>query len=414
MMRRKRRVGVLSLIVFLIGLYAVSASEVAAVWTRLYERANSLSQRYHIMLNIVEQDNKDMIPVLTKALDELVSNFQNVTDTSLKQRQIDLTKMVVKELGYLKARDASNLVWDVVQTTDDTLLKGEAVLALGKMGARQYGEQMAKMLRNLNWAGGDVSNKRDNEILAYSLVKAFERLKHEAGLEPVFFASRGWYSNRSGVKEAAKKALQVMTDDPTDMLAEVIETNDDYKWKLAALEAERNSDAPDQRKGEVAALALEKGFRLSPNNMIEKRQLRQLRLTSLKMLTGLPKPDDPQLIKNIDNMLTDYWRNKESSDYELDEILQLIYTMGTFENDEVARILVDFMENMNNARSSGRMVELRVAKLTINSLGNIMGNEAISEGVRQMAISQLVNAGAIRQWEGSIQRLAESTLEKIQ
>jgi hypothetical protein len=395
-------VGIIVLVALFAGLHVLPADEVAAVWTRLYDRARNLDQKYQIMMNIVEQDSRDMVPVLTRALEEQVSNFENPRSTTEKQKQIRLTKMVVKELGNLKARDAADLTWQVVQNTDDAILKGEAVLALGKMGARKYGEQMALMLRNINYAGGEVNKQRENEILAYSLVKAFERLKHEAGLEHVFFASEGWYSSRSGVKEAAKKALQAMTDDPTDMLIEVVETNDDFKWKLAALEAERRSDAAPERKAEVAAAALEEGIRLSYENLVQKRQLKQLRLTALRMLTELPKPEGTGLVPNMRKMLLDYQRERA---YDEDEILQLLQTMASFESDEMAEIVSDFLAYLNERREFGPVSSLRIAKQTIQTLGTI----GSAKGIEELTVVKISEY-----WEGSVQREAEAALQKIQ
>jgi hypothetical protein len=52
----------------------------------------------------------------------------------------------------------------------------------------------------------------------FILVLAFEQMKMEAAFTPVFFASIGWYSNASKSKEVAKRALESITDDPTDPL----------------------------------------------------------------------------------------------------------------------------------------------------------------------------------------------------
>ncbi len=402
MRHSKTRTILAALILLLLTASFVSASEVAAVWTRLYGRARTLDQKYQIMLNIVEQDSRDMIPVLIEALEEQVANFENPQSTSEKQEQIKLTKMVVKELGNLKARDAADLVWQVVQSSDDVILKGEAILALGKMGARAYGEEMALMLRNLNYAGGEVDKQRENEILAYSLVKAFERIKHEAGLEHVFFASDGWYSSRRGVKEAAKKALQVMTEDPSDMLEQVIKTNDNYKWKLAALEAEQRSNAPEQRKAELAAEALEEGIRLDWKNLVEKRQLKSLRLTALQMLKVYPKPDSSTLISNMERMLIDYRRERR---YEEDEVLVILETMATFRTDEMAEIVSEFLKYLNERREFGPVSSLRIATQTVRTLGEI----GSSQGIEELTMVKLSNY-----WERAIRREAEAALEKIQ
>ncbi|MFO7848602.1 MAG: PBS lyase [Spirochaetia bacterium] len=402
MMSNKKRAGIIACMVFFIGINLLPADETAAVWTRLYERAANLDQKNQIMMNIVEQNSRDMVPVLTSALDEQVSNLENPESTTEQQRQVDLLKMIVKELGNLKARDASNLVWQVVETTEDIMLKGEAVLALGKMGARRYGEELSLMLRNINSAGDEINNQRENEILAYSLVKAFERLKHDSGLKHVFLASEGWYSRRSGVKEAAEEALGVMTDDPSDMLIEVIDTREDHKVKLSALEAGYRSDAPDERKAEVAAAALEKGIRLSPENAVEERELKSLRVTALGQLENLPKPEEGNLASNMERMLMDYQRSRE---YDEDEVLTLLKTMGSFESDEMAEVAANFLGYLSERREFGPVGASRIPIQTIQALGNIGSIEGLEE---------LMRVTTSEYWESSVRREAERAREKLQ
>ncbi len=293
-------------------------------------------------------------------------------------------------------------MWDVVETAEDTILKGEAVFALGKMGARRYGEELALMLRNLNSAGDEVSRQRENETLAYSLVRAFERLKHEAGLEHVFFASQGWYSRKSGVKEAAEKALQVMSDDPSNMFIEVVDTHENYRMKLAALEAGFRSNASDERKAEIAAAALEKGIRISHENLVEKRELKNLRLTALKQLEELPKPEEGNLVSNMGRMLLDYQRRRG---YDEDEVLALLQTMGTYESDEMAEIVSDFLGYLNERREFGPVGSLRIPTQTIQTLGNIGSVKGLEELMR-VSVSEY--------WEGSVRREAERARDQIE
>jgi hypothetical protein len=194
-------------------------NEVSAVWSRLYSRASTLNQKKQILINIVEQHSRDMIPVLQKALIERIDDLRNPKSTTEREQAMELAKMVVKELGRLKASDTSRYVWEVVQSAEDPFLKGEAILALGKMGAREYAQELAMMLRNSNFNYDQLKNQRKNEIIAYSLVLALERMKHPAGYKPLFFASTGWYSGESMVKEKAKEALTVVVEDPTDQLS---------------------------------------------------------------------------------------------------------------------------------------------------------------------------------------------------
>ena len=177
------------------------------------------------MMNIVEQHNRDMIPVMTDALDQEIRSFRNTSGITQKRMQIDLMTVIVRELGRLKAAESDAVLMETVRITKDPILKGEAVLSLGKTGARQYSDQLALMLRNLNFNMDGIQNQRENEIEAYALVRALELLRSESGFEPVFFASLGWYSTQSGVKERARRALVVMVDDPSEQLSSILLNN---------------------------------------------------------------------------------------------------------------------------------------------------------------------------------------------
>jgi hypothetical protein len=118
----------------------------------------------------------------------------------------------------------------------------------------------------------------------FILVLAFEQMKMEAAFTPVFFASIGWYSNASRVKEVAKRALESITDDPTDPLIEIIETTQEIPNKFAALTVAQESSATDENKARIAAKALELGHRDSPKDRIDEQNLARLRRLALEIL----------------------------------------------------------------------------------------------------------------------------------
>jgi hypothetical protein len=392
------------LLLFLVlgGSSLLVADETSAMWTRLYERAVSTEQKRQIMMNIVEQDNRDLAPVLRDALAEQLNLLRETRDTTEKRRQRELMKMIVAELGDLKAREAASLVWETVQAAEDPLLRGEAIQALGRMNTRQYGEEMAMMLRNLNFNYDDIQKQRENEILAYSLVLALKRMRIPESFSPLFFASQGWYSGRSQVKEQAREALQVVVDDPTEQLLEIVRTNADYNLKLAALQAEAASDAPDEGKARVAAAALNEGLRNNPENVRERQELKSLRLEALRLLRNKPFPTEQKLLENMGDMLTDFRTDRL---YEQDEILTLLETMGTFEREGVARELNEFLLYLTERRNSGITMPLRIARQTIQSLAST-GQEIAQEGLTMVTIST--------EWEGSVKREAQAALERLQ
>lgn len=401
MQRMKLKILMMLLMVMVGSQFAV-ANEVAAMWTRLYERARTLDQKQQIMMNIVEQHSRDVIPVLTDALDEEVRTFRNTANVTEAAQKIELMEMVVQELGRLKAREAMPVVWETVQIVEDPILKAEAIMALGSMGARQYAEDMAMMLRNINFNYDDIQNQRKNEIIAYALVTALGRLGEAVGYEPVFFASQGWYSGARQVKAQAEKVLQQIVDDPSDQLLQILRTNDDFELKLAALQAAERSDAPEIAKAEIAAAAIDEGLNYSPKNKSESRELKTLRLNALEMLKKYPQPEDERLIQNLSSMLQMYRTNRLLDE---DEMLPLLEAMGTFTGEDVARPLSELLGYYNQRREVAPPDSYRIVRAVIQALGNV-GHLA---GIEELTIVTISNY-----WENSIQREAQASINKIQ
>ena len=402
MQRMKFKILMIMLLMVMVGSQFAVANEIAAMWTRLYERARTLDQKQQIMMNIVEQHSRDVIPVLTDALDEEVRTFRNTANVTEAGQKIELMEMVVQELGRLKAREAIPVVWETVQVVEDPILKSEAIMALGSMGARQYAEDMAMMLRNINFNYDDIQNQRKNEIIAYALVTALGRLGEAVGYEPVFFASQGWYSGRRQVKQQAEKVLQQIVDDPSDQLLQILRTNDDFELKLAALEAAERSDAPEISKAELAAAAIDEGLNYSPKNKSESRILKTIRLNALEMLKKYPQPENERLLENLSSMLQMYRTNRL---FDEDEMLPLLEAMGTFNGADVARPLAELMGYYNQRREVAPPDSYRIVRALIQAIGNV-GHLA---GIEELTIVTISDY-----WENSIQREAQAAISKIQ
>ncbi len=401
-MRRTKLTVLTLLLLAVVGSQFAVANEVAAIWTRLYERARTLDQKQKIMVNIVEQHSRDMIPVLTEALDEEVRTLRNTANVTEESQKNALMKMVVKELGRLKARDAAPIVWETVEAVDEPLLKGEAIVALGSMGARQYADEMAMMLRNINFNYDEIENQRKNEIIAYSLVMALGRLKVEVGYTPVFFAAQGWYSGQSQVKQLAERVLQQMVDDPSEQLLTILLENSDYELKLAALRASEESSAPETGKARLAAAALNEGLKYSPKNQTEKRQLKTIRLNALRMLRKYPQPENENLINNMAQMLRLYRVDRVFAE---DEMITLLEAMATFSGEEIARPLAELMAYYNERREFTPPDSYRIVRALIQAMGDV-GHIAGLEELTIITISEY--------WEGSIQREAQAAIDQIQ
>ncbi len=399
MKNRKIKIVSIVLILFLVA-SAVPANEVSAVWTRLFRRAVSLSQKSNIMANIVEQHSRDMIPVLIEALEEQVGSLESSGDVTVRQETAEYTKMIVKELGRLKANEAAPYIWQIVQAVDDPFLKGEAIIALGKVGARQYSTELNLLLRNSNFNLGDIQDQRKNEIVAFSLIIALERLKQPTSYSPLFFASTGWYSSRSGVRAKARDSMLSILDDPTEQLMQIMKDSEAYDIKLAALDAGYKSKASDENKSALAVLAIKEGLQASPKNPTEKIQLKSLRVLALNVLETISvKPEEA--IPYMNRMLILYRTDRL---FDIDEMVDLFEAFGTFTSDESVKAQAEFLAYLTDRKESGRVIDLRISKSSIIALGTT-GNP--------LAFEQLTNVEYSDSWENSVKREAKNALSKL-
>lgn len=390
----KKRIILTGLLAFFITV-TVSSNEVSAVWTRLYRRARTIEHKYSIMMNIVEQDNREFTPLLTEALDELFRTRGNVTSLLEARRFDELMRVIVKELGELKTRDSADLVFRLMRATEDPLLKAEALVTLGKLRAVDYLGEIVLILRNLNFNFIPGEGDRANEIIAYGAIIALEKMKEPEGFEQLFFASMGWYSPGSQVRKRAKLAMVTIVDDPSDLLIGIMSRESSFAIKLAVLEAEDRSTASDEGKLRVAKLALSEGLVHKTSDAVENRFLSRLRLFSCEMMRDY-KFDDDEAVELLEEVFY--------KDFEINEVLTALEALGSNSGDVSATALAKILKFQNDRQSHGLTAEdYRVVKGTIHALGNTKNPIGFEELTRV----------EYSDWVGEVIREAKAALEML-
>ena len=359
-------------VLMLVFLFSITSSflfgdEVTELWTRLYNKAQTYQQKYDVMVNIIEIQNRDIIPTLINALDELMQ----VVNVNKKDLEIvkKLKILVIRKLGELRAKEAEDLVYDVVKNTNDPFVKSEAIMTLGKIGARKYAQHIAMLLKNLTFYRG-AQNVQGQDSIAYACIYTLERIKDPVGFFPVFLAANGGYSRY--VKDAAKKALVNIVEDPSDILDGIIRNESSLKLKIAALEAEDNSKASNDKKLEVATTALEIGLSLEPANITEATYLRDLRTGALKMFLKYKLKSD-RAVPYIEKIL---YRSNDIS-----EKIYAIRALSAINSKDSVSALVRFLAYNNDRMEAGISPgDNRLVIETIRAIGatkNPMGSEEL-------------------------------------
>ncbi|MBI9108240.1 MAG: hypothetical protein JEZ04_15930 [Spirochaetales bacterium] len=358
----------------------VFGNELSAVWSRIYNTTEQLGAKLVVMQNIVDLHNRDMEPVITDALKEIIYTRDESLSFSERQEHNDLIRIMVMELGNLKAVDAAPDIYEVVKITEDDFLRSVAIVGLGTAGARDYADEIAEFLRKLNLEIIIIENNEKRESLVNACILALERLKHPDGFEPVFYASVGRYSRDSVAK--ADRALKNMLEDPTDLLIKIVKDDTPFSIRLAALEVENRSAASAERKTELANTAIEVSLIYNAVTPSEREYQTRTKVRACEMIRDLGVANQAA-VQWLDLML--------NSSENVNEIVICLQALGTYSSDEAVAVLSKYLDFHNERRALGILYkDERAIRECINALGS-SGNQNAKPSLRMVEFSNWSN-----------------------
>ena len=317
----------------------LSAKEASEMWKRLYARTATLEQKYSVMQNLIEQDDNSLAPTLQTALDELIRVSSGIKTPNERENWTQLCRLIVLGLGKLKAVEAAPSIYACFLTTENPILKSEALTAVGKVKGLDFAEPIMLQLKALNL--NQNADTQSAEIIAYGCINALEKLKTPAGYKQVFYALSGWYSQR--VKERAKTALPNMISDPSDILTEIMRESGP-ETKLTALQAADASQAPDAKKISIAIFALDTALTEQTTDVRKAAFYGELRTAALELLIKLKSKNDAA----VDSLRQTIDRN-----YDINERLSAITALGIIGSDLATKNLADLLDKQNQRQASG-------------------------------------------------------------
>ena len=336
---------------------AIYADEVTEVWSKVYFTANTLHQKYEIMLNIIELDNRDVVPLLIDALEEL-SEQMLYFDKQDMVIQNNLKVLIISKLGDLRAKEAAPVIFSIMKETKDPFLKGGALIALGKTGAKEYALEISIILKNVSlYRGDDLAGE---EAVAFGCITALESMNDPVGYMPIFLALNAGFSRK--VQKAAEEALPNMLKDPTEVLLDVVENESSVQLKLAALQAENRSAAAVENKLKVATEAVNQGLYYSTSNIRDIALLGELRFFALEMFINY-QTAYREAVPSIEKVL---YLNRDMS-----ETIYACEALSAMPDEEAVAALTRFLGYQNNRQLSGiRPEDNRVVIATIRAIKN--------------------------------------------
>ncbi len=378
---------------------AWSASEDAVVWEEIYNRVSSDEQRVAVMLKIMDMKDPDIAPMLIRSLDRLlVENVESGRATDRGYRVL-LARLTVRELGDLGETGAAETLFRAYVDPKDALLRGEAAVALGKIRAVAYAPRFADDLARIN-LGPNGPARRDQEILALSLVEALELMRDPVGYESVFLASTAWYGSATRVRESAERALTTMVDDPTDTIASIIERNPSMTVRAAALRAAFRSKAGDDRKAAIARRSIALGIERAT---VDKRGLAEAAAFRAEAVNSLARVRDrsPESVPLLAAVIA----MDGKDDSSLDESIRAYAALGVNGSDEAAGYLASRLDEYG-ARETDKLNTARDKTLIRQILSSMRAAK------NPLVRDSLLRAQHVDFDEG-ILRLVRETLEVV-
>ena len=393
-----KKIFLVCLLVFITTL-GFSASEDLGLYTFLYNGTLTHEDQLALLQVMVDSKISGGGEFYSAALTRLISEYPNISGATERDYADDQAILLASLLGQEKYSGAAPDLWRMFNAFTNPLVKSEALMSLGRIRATQFLPQVIYELEKLNnnAPSRDILN---SERVAFGAVIALEKYQDISGYLAVYFASTGWYSDR--IKSLAKKAMEVISSDPTEPMLQVIRSSGyDYATKLAALQTIESSNVSGSSKSRVAVAAFSEGWRAATNDVRLRGQLNLLRKTSMNMIRSYGASED-EVYALLERS---YKQFADRTDGDRDEALEAIVTLRTLATDEAAKRLSGFLMTINSKMQSGTLT--RKDEDLVREIIPAMG------ATKQASAKQALNVVIALNWTSAVKTLAQDALREI-
>ncbi|MFP3090225.1 hypothetical protein LQZ21_07850 [Treponema sp. TIM-1] len=378
---------------------ALGVSQDLATYTYLYNGAETISDQLSILQQVEKANLSDSEEFFVNALGRLLLEYP-ATQVTLERSTADTTaRFLAGVLGDKKYTAAGRNLWRTVEVFSNPLVKADALLALGKVGAVNYFPHVIQTLQELNER--PVPDREGGERIAYGAILALENYqgisdeqRKEAAVA-VYLAATGWYSDR--IQKQAEASLAVLAQDPTEPYNSIIQGSSySYENKYKALQSLEAGQASTTVKATVAVTALTEGWRLPTGAAQFRAILTNIRKLAISMINRYRTED-----ASVYSLLERSYRQGTDTQEKYDAVAALA-SLGT---DEAVGLLSSFLMVMNGKLQSNSVStdDLQMTRALISALGaagNPQGRPAL-------------NVVLSLNWTDAVKRLANDALSRL-
>jgi HEAT repeat protein len=369
------------------------AEEELEFYTNELNNALTVAEQLRILRIVRDAEIDDSASFYASALSRLLTVYPNIRDSWELDAADECMRLITDQLSEAQYTEAGQNLWRAVQVFHNPLVKSDALIALGKVGATDLLPQVVQTLLDTNTEPS--INRISGERIAYGAIVSLENYKDPTGYLPVFFASHGWYSQ--WVRNQAETSLPIITEDPTEALIDVIHRPGyAYTYKYLALRSLEEFEVADEAKAQGALAALYEGWRASTNELRQQKDLASMRKLAIDMISRYGIEDEtvyPLLehsyMKGVDE----------------EERIGAIGALSKIGTEDAAQLLSSFISLMNNSLERGILTQRdeRFLRVLIPALGAT--GQAVGEPVLRQVIAH--------NWTTGIHTLAQEALDSI-
>jgi hypothetical protein len=362
--------------------------------TRQFNEAPTLQGKFGVVRDVAKNGTGSPGFYLF-ALNYLLSVNHNIRDGLEYRASEEMARFLSAKLGDAKHTEAGPSLWRVVSSIPEPVVRGEALIALGKVKATDYLDRVGQLLIDISLTPGKGTS--DQESVAYGALVSLEEYGDASGYIPVYFASIGWFSDK--LRSKAREVLPKLAANPTESLISILTNSSyDYSIKYGALQALQAANISTQQKSQGAVAALTETSRATAafNSLEQRSILAGIRKLAMDMIRAYGSDDEKVYV-----LLENCYKRGINQEEQITAIAALS-ALGT---DEAVQKLSNFLFELNDKLYWGVLtkVDERMARSIIPALGNTRRPKAKEPLLMVLQCD----------WVYDIHKLAEDALKKI-
>ena len=329
-------------------------------FTREYERADSsFAERLAVLETLQDVGVQATPEFYHNALQLLLLKAPEISTRREQEAAEKSVVILAQALGAAKHSAAATDLWHAAEFFD-VIREGTvapnaghaqqaALIALGDVDGRMYIPHIVQRLTDYNTQTfRQTETRRRVQVAVIGCIKALETFKDISGYRPVFFALNGAYD--AAVKNVASEALPKITDDPADVIIEIIRDPSVLPpIKLVAWNEMVKSNAPNASKAKVAAVALEIGWLVQATTNPHQTALREMRKGAIEVIRQYGASDETVYA----DLEKSYSNNFISNRPDYNEIAGALNALAALKTDEAVALLHKFLFELHGRRRSG-------------------------------------------------------------